>query len=147
MKTILAIGSAFGADRIGWQIAEHFQHHGIENVHTCRHPIDLLPFFSENSDCIIIDALWSSGKPGDVLEIHPADLKKDHCRNSHGLTLFEVIQLASISEQLPEHLTIYGIEINQHSAQAFTDNEVTQIVNKLEQRLDLSTTITNADKG
>ena len=137
MKIILAIGSPFGADRIGWQLAEQLQQQGVENIHTCRHPIDLLPYFNDNPDCIVIDALWASGKPGELLEIHPVDLKKEYCRNSHDLTLFEVIQLAGIAEQLPEHLTIYGIEINQHSTSVFSEREVKRLADKLIHMLDL----------
>lgn len=71
------------------------------------------------------------------MQIHPADLKKEFCRNSHDLTLFEVIQLAGIAEQLPEHLTIYGIEINQHSTSVFSEHEVMRLSQELVQQLEL----------
>lgn len=140
MKTILAIGSPFGADRIGWQIADQLQAMGVQQVHTCRHPIDLLPHFLDNSDCVVIDALWANLPNGTLLEIHPNDLKPEHCTNAHGLNLYEVIQLASISEQLPEHLTIYGIEMGKRIDVAFNESEVAGLTTLICRKLDIPAT-------
>jgi len=137
MNAILAIGSPFGADRVGWQIADHLIHLGIEAVHTCRHPIDLLPYFSEYDHCTVIDAMWANQHDGALVEINPGELKQEFCRNTHGLNLYEVIKLADISDQLPKHLAIYGIEINGRSIHSFSDIEVNLLTLKLGEALNL----------
>ena len=129
---ILAIGSPFGADRIGWQIAEQLLLQKRENVHVCRHPIDLLQYFAQYKQCYVIDALWADSMgDGEMIQLQPEELKKRHCLGSHGLTLYEVIQLAKISGQLPEQVRIIGINISKRSTRAFSDAEIRSLVDRL----------------
>lgn len=124
MTAVLAIGSPFGADRVGWQIAECLQEKGVPNVHLCRHPLDLLPYFSRYHHCLVIDAMHHNQGRGTLLPIAVDQLRPLECRNVHGLSLYELIQLARTTEQLPEDLQIVGVEINGKALESFTDLEV-----------------------
>ncbi len=140
MIAILTIGSDYGADRIGWQIGERLQFLGHPNVFNCLHPIDLLPYFEKFDNCTIIDAMWADKTRGTVLRIEPSTLEQKHCRSSHGLTLYEVIQLATFSSLVPARLTIYGIEIKGRNSLPFSELEVetmaSQIIDELQLNLD-----------
>ncbi len=132
MIAILAIGSPFGADRVGWQIAEHMNRRGFKDIHTCRHPIDLIPHFEHYEHCVVIDALWAfDEEDSELIAIRPGELRKDYCPNSHDLSLWEVVQLATISEQLPPQFEIFGINISKRPKRVYSSNEIEMLATKL----------------
>ena len=132
LTAILAIGSPYGADRIGWQIAEYLNKRGFDDVHSCRHPIDLLPYFQTCPQCAVVDALWADSlTDGQLIQLQASELKKDYCTDSHGMTLYEVMQLARISAQLPEQISIFGINISHRPNRPFSEAEVITLVDQL----------------
>jgi hydrogenase maturation protease len=129
---VLAIGSAYGADGIGWQLAEQLSERGITNVYSCRHPIDLLPYFQTYRHCIVIDAVWADHlADSQLIEIKPNELSAEYCPNSHSLTLYEVIQLAGISGQLPQRIQIIGINIAKRAGRTFNVSEINALTEHL----------------
>jgi len=137
MATLIALGAPLGAEQIGWEVADILRRHKIANIHTCRHPIDLLPYFEENQNCIVLDSVNSLKISGTLNLIDPDDLDPSICRKSLGLNLYEVLQLAKISEQLPPSFRLLTIDIGPQHLHYFAPHQKSEMAYRVAEELDL----------
>jgi hydrogenase maturation protease len=128
MNIILAIGSPFGADHIGWQVAEQLQRLGISHVHICQHPIDLLSYFTADAQCSIVDAMWAPTLADcEVRALKPSELARKQCSSAHGLSLDYTLRLAEQLGKSPENIQILGINISHRNGRDCTEAEATHL--------------------
>lgn len=118
---VIGLGSPFGDDRIGWQVAtllaEASLPAGVDAV-CCENPgRDLLPLLDGMTWVILVDALRGNGTPGDIVRCTQDDIVQTPDRwSSHGLGVAEMLDLAASLGCLPARLEIIGIEAgNQES--------------------------------
>lgn len=119
---VLAIGSPFNFDRIGWMVAKAISYHkslpAIEIKLLDRPGIQLLNFFNSSST-LIIDAVCTHEKFGSIVEF-PVNastimtIKKSQARiySSHSIGLAQSLELALALDQLPENVYFLGFNIN-----------------------------------
>ena len=97
---VFGVGSAHGADALGWQAVEYLKSHlavspdtGI-GFHFSRTPVDMIARWAELDRVVVIDAL-PVGYPGQAPRfIGLQDLEEDVGLSSHGLGIREAVALA-----------------------------------------------------
>lgn len=131
---VIGIGSPFGADRIGWQVADALErrleeHGGLEHrdidVHVGvadRPGVELLRLMQGAQRVILVDAVLDcdetrTGRDGTIGR-PPRWLQRDELqvlslgRSSHDLGVSEALALGEALGQLPEQLSILGIHVD-----------------------------------
>jgi hydrogenase maturation protease len=72
---------------------------------------DMLPYFTDYKNIIIIDALRSELTPGTIYKILPSDLlnyKKENL-SLHDVQIFDILKIANLMGSTPD-VVIYGVE-------------------------------------
>ena len=117
---MLGIGSPFGDDRVGWEVAETLQQDpwvAARNdlaVLACDRPGAVLVELLQGAElAILIDAVQAGLDPGTVLSFEGADLHTQFgvLPSSHGFGLAAALELAKALGDLPAELVVFGIEI------------------------------------
>ncbi len=112
---VIGLGSPFGDDRIGWQVADRLAESGLPaGVEAVRCGVpgrDLLPLLDGLSRAILVDAVRGEGRPGDIVRCSPADLAGvPDGGSTHGFGVAAALDLAAAMGCLPPRLEIIGIE-------------------------------------
>src|SRR5512139_3501442 len=118
---IIGVGSPFGADRLGWRVIDaleqcvrrnNYPEIHIEFIQADRPNALLLPLFDKADAAVVIDAMQAGLPPGTVRILTPDQLNRESgFLSSHGFGVAESIALGASLGQLPESLTIIGIEM------------------------------------
>ena len=118
--TVIAVGSSFADDRVGWDVAEilltssQVAAYGERVVVTvCRSPAsELLGLLANTDIAILVDAVRFCGAPGTVYRLMDVrcPLWATRFLSSHGVDLQTMFALADTLEYSPEVMIIYGIE-------------------------------------
>lgn len=145
-RLVVGIGSPHGDDHVGWKVIDELERlNNLENVilfksnGSCN---DWLSQLNGVEQVIVVDAIFSQGKPGDILEITMGNISKLSKLNqlsSHAVSLCDCVNLAINAEMLPQKFKIIGIEIKQLDTFSGLSNEVklalTEVVNTIESTL------------
>jgi hydrogenase maturation protease len=124
---IVGVGNEFrGDDGVGIYIARKLQKMKLADVLVIEQSgegTSLLESFKDRENVIIIDASQSGAQPGTIhsFEVSNQPLPKDmqfRSYSSHAFGVVEAIELARALGQMPQKLTVYGIE-----AKAFDPGE------------------------
>jgi hydrogenase maturation protease len=113
MIRIIGIGSPFGADQLGWLAIEHLQTCRLadcELIKLDRPGSGLLAYFQGAEQVVLIDALQSPGRAGEVVAVSVDELA--NCvglTSCHGFGVAEAISLAARLGNLPDRLDLLGI--------------------------------------
>jgi len=116
---IIGIGSAFGDDCLGWELAERLRSstalsHWSDSVSVSLHDMpgaSLLQAWSGAELVILLDAVRSGAVPGTVHRLDPAHLRAaSHALSTHGFGLAEAVTLAASLDSLPRSLLFFGSE-------------------------------------
>lgn len=137
MLTVLAVGSSFGADRIGWQIAEELVVRAVCPVEICRHPVDLLSHLNSADQFVILDAVCTGAHRGRLQRLDANAKWQTHSGNSHGLSLLDVLKLAELTGLAPDRVDIFGVEIGEGINQVFSTQEVISLTDRFMDALKL----------
>ncbi|MEJ2434500.1 MAG: hydrogenase maturation protease [Pseudolabrys sp.] len=130
---VIGIGSPFGADCIGWQVAEALQDRlderagpdpdalDVQVVIADRPGVDLLRLMQGVRWAVLVDAVVARDEAptGDVGTIarSPRWLRRDELQalslghSSHAVGVSEALALGEVLGQLPERLSILGIGV------------------------------------
>lgn len=136
---ILAIGSPYGDDRLGWEIAKRlpdFLSADITIQALDRPGLSILSYLSNTSLVLLIDAIHSGTPPGTIHWLTGDDIPKtDSPASSHNIGISEVYQLGKVLNILPQQLHFCGIEMdpNWHSQEALSPSALSAIPILLEQ--------------
>jgi hydrogenase maturation protease len=113
MTRIIGIGSPFGADQLGWLAIDHLQTCPMadcELIKLDRPGSGLLSYFQGAEQVVLIDALQSPGKAGDVVIVPVEELADCAGLTScHGFGVAEALSLAAQLGILPDRLDLLGI--------------------------------------
>jgi len=135
---VIGIGSHHGADLGGWLACERLQTIAQINQfdwHLCRTPAQLPQLVTNCHAVVIVDAVLNNQPAGRVITL-PWPVTCDNYTSvcsSHGIGVFEALQLASTLDQLPSHTYLLGITIS-HQQQDATA-VVTEALPQLQQEL------------
>jgi hydrogenase maturation protease len=120
---VIGIGSHHGADLAGWLACERLQA-GTEtdqfDWQLCRTPAQLPQLVANCHAVVIVDAVLSDQSAGQVIRLSwpvTFDRYPSIC-SSHGIGVFEALQLASTLEQLPSHTYLLGITFSNQQQDA-----------------------------
>ncbi len=137
---IIGIGSPFGDDQLGWHVIEKLKQRSffinnqalisLENYdRPGTHLINLL----QNTDfAILVDAVKSNKAPGTIYHFVNEEIGSySNLFSSHAMGVAETIRLASALGELPDHIVLYGIEIDSVEMQNHLSQPVQDAVVKL----------------
>ncbi len=114
---LVALGSAFGDDRLGWRILEilepELSARGVE-CRACLNPGgELLDMLAGMSRVILLDAVLSGAPPGSLHRYSgQALLGGRPTLSTHGLDLPTLLSLAKAMNCWPAELWFYGLELD-----------------------------------
>lgn len=117
--TILIVGMGDpmrGDDSAGQIVASEIRQQAPQFVRICEHAGDgtsLISLWEEASDVIVVDALVSGAPPGTIHRLDAIEQALPGWQfqvSTHAIGLAEAVELARITNRLPERLIIYGIE-------------------------------------
>ncbi|MCG7898252.1 MAG: hydrogenase maturation protease [Candidatus Thiodiazotropha weberae] len=115
MIRVIGVGSPFGADRAGWLAIEHLQGCQLEDcelVKLDRPGSGLLNYLRDADQVVLIDALKSAGRAGEVSQISREALAQCHeLTSSHGFGVSEALALADQLGELPPQVSLLGIHV------------------------------------
>ncbi len=134
---ILGIGSPFGDDRLGWEVARHLCESGALAAFPagevaagpCDRPGAALVERMAGAELVIlVDAMHSGARPGTVRRLGREEIDAIHAPvSSHGLGVAEAIRLADALGELPDRLEIVAVEADPHGlSQALRQRAVEQ---------------------
>lgn len=122
MIKVLGIGSPFGVDSVGWQVVELLLQSnrltGYESQHLQmewhdRPGIRLLTLMADASHVLMIDAVVSGHPIGTIHRLENQAIEAlPNLLSTHDMGVAEVLQLGRALNQLPQHLVLYGMEVD-----------------------------------
>lgn len=113
---VLGIGSPFGADRLGWMAVEALAGQGFGSrfevdLESCDRPgVTLLEYLRGRRHAILIDALIGGLAPGTIRRLTLDELRAGSTLSNHGFGVADALALGGVLGELPEKLTVIGIE-------------------------------------
>ena len=135
---IIGIGSAHGADGVGWLACERLQ--PSLNTHQldwqlCRTPAQLPQLVQDCEAVVIIDALLSDAPAGRVVSL-TWPMRLEHYApgySTHGINVIEALQLAETLDLLPAQTYLLGLTIidPEHEAMPVVDDVIYQLQHEL----------------
>ncbi|HEY0635062.1 MAG TPA: hydrogenase maturation protease [Gammaproteobacteria bacterium] len=133
---IIGVGSPLGGDRLGWLavdalqgrvLAQRFAHLHLTFVRSDRPGALLLEQLRKVDAAVIIDAMHAGLPPGTLRNILPEQLGRESLLlSSHGFGVAEALALAAVLGELPERLTIFGIEMGEELTGGALPERVTE---------------------
>lgn len=93
--------------------------------------LELLPYFEERSHILIIDAIKTGRKPGTIVKIENPPAYFSSKTSPHQIGLADVIGIAVITDNMPRHITLFGIEPKQLSTGLDLSPEVARNLSRL----------------
>lgn len=120
---ILGIGSPFGDDRVGWAVIEILQQNPdimsyipklVHLEKLDRPSTGLLETMQDAKIVILIDAIKTGAHLGTLHQFENPQFKnKPKILSTHGMGVMETLQLGAALNELPQQVTLYGIEIGE----------------------------------
>ncbi|RLW65952.1 MAG: hypothetical protein B6D73_04015 [gamma proteobacterium symbiont of Stewartia floridana] len=115
MNRIIGVGSPFGADQAGWLAIDHLQRCQLadwELIKLDRPGSGLLSYLRDADQVVLIDALKSTGRAGEVSLISRQALAQcQELTSSHGFGVSEALALAEQLGELPQQVSLLGIHV------------------------------------
>jgi hydrogenase maturation protease len=122
MIRIIGVGSPFGADQAGWLAIDYLQScqlNDCELIKLDRPGSGLLNYLGDADQVVVIDALMSSGRAGDVELLSRDDLAESPGLTScHGFGVAEALALADQLGELPPQISLLGIHASEDQSSA-----------------------------
>ena len=139
---IIGLGSPFGDDRVGWRVIEALRGRLPDSVDLQaldRPGAALINWMADVGHLVLVDALSSGARPGDLVSLDPVDLMAGPGRlSSHELALADTLRVARSLGCLPQRIDIHGIEIGQIDAEALSpaaEAAATRLADRIRQEL------------
>jgi hydrogenase maturation protease len=134
---VLGIGNILLSDEgVGVKAVEELQSRydcsdAVEIVDGGTVGFELLPYFENRSHILIIDAVKTGNKPGTIVRIDdpPAFFQKKV--SPHQIGLADVMGIAVITDNMPQHIALFGIEPKELSTGLELSPEVAGNVSQL----------------
>jgi len=112
---IAGIGSAHGADRLGWEVVDVLQQRSLPpevDVYHCQTPAELSPLLLLSKYAIVVDAMLGQGPVGKIHLFGEQDLPQACFRSGvHGVGLHDAIALAVALGFDARHLSVLALDV------------------------------------
>jgi hydrogenase maturation protease len=112
---VVGIGSAWGADRVGWDVAERLAAALPPDLEVarCDSPAALLGLLEGAQRAVLVDAVVTGAAPGTVGRWAGREVLEPRAAwSSHGLDVAGMLALGEALGALPAELVLYGIEVD-----------------------------------
>jgi len=117
--TVIGLGSPFGADRVGWEVAERLAASARVTelgaaVQVCAAPGGELPGLLAGAEAaILVDAVRAGGLRGTIYRLWRPDpaLLAEGRVSSHGLSVRSAMELLQALGEGPQVWLLYGIDL------------------------------------
>jgi len=93
--------------------------------------MELLPYFEERSHLLIIDAVKNGRKPGTIVRIDDLPAFFQQKTSPHQIGLVDVMAAAALTDDLPQNITLFGIEPKELSTGLELSTEVSRNLDRL----------------
>lgn len=112
---IAGVGSAHGADRLGWEVVDVLQQRSLPpevDVYHCQTPAELSPLLLLSKYAIVVDAMLGQGPVGKIHLFGARDLPQACFRSGvHGVGLHDAIALAITLGFDARHLAVLALDV------------------------------------
>jgi len=142
---VLGIGSPFGDDQAGWEVAEALKQNLSQHT-------DIFPFIRiESHDrpgarlielmkgfntVFIIDAIKSGREIGAIHRFQKESIWEFESRlSTHDASILQALQLASALNELPDNIQFYGIEIDNIVLESILSQPIENAIKNLVRQL------------
>lgn len=115
---ILGIGSPFGDDQAGWRVAEFLKQELFSDplltIESHDRPgVRLIELMNNASTVFLIDAVKSGALPGTIHRLKNNEIYDLNTMiSTHDMGVAQALELGRSLNALPEHIILYGIEID-----------------------------------
>jgi hydrogenase maturation protease len=113
----------------------------LQNRYDCSGPVEfidggtigleLLPYFEGRSHILIIDAVKTGRKPGTIVKIEDPPAYFSSKTSPHQIGLADVMGIAVITDNMPQNISLFGIEPKQLSTRLDLSPEVARNLSRL----------------
>jgi len=114
---IIGVGSPYRCDdSVGLAILKQLRLHKLYNVHLMERSgegSDIMDIWQSYNHVILVDAVQSGSDPGTIhrIDANAEKVPTDFFHYStHAFGVAEAVEMARTLDELPKHVTIYGIE-------------------------------------
>ena len=114
---IIGVGSPYRCDdSVGLAILKQLRLHELHNVHLMERSgegSDIMDIWQSYNHVILVDAVQSGSDPGTIhrIDANAEKVPTDFFHYStHAFGVAEAVEMARTLDELPKHVTIYGIE-------------------------------------
>jgi len=134
---VLGLGNILLSDEgAGAKAVEELQHRyefsdNVEFIDGGTMGLELLPYFEGRSHILIIDAVKTGSKPGSIVKIEDPPAYFSSKTSPHQIGLADVMGIAVITDTMPQHITLFGIEPKQLSTGLDLSTEITRNLSRL----------------
>ncbi len=97
--------------------------------------LELLPYFEGRSHVLIIDAVKSGKQPGTIVRIDDPPAYFSSKTSPHQIGLSDVMGVAAIMDNLPEHIVLFGIEPKRLSTSLDLSSDIARNIHRLVDRV------------
>ncbi|AMP88969.1 hydrogenase maturation protease [Legionella pneumophila] len=135
---VLGIGSPFGDDQVGWLVADRLktelskEHYASKTLSIECHDrpgLRLLELMNPAKVVFLIDAVKSGCAPGTIHRLKNNEIFAFQNRlSTHEMGVAEALQIGQSLNDLPEHVILYGIEIDSIAFNATLSKSVEKAV-------------------
>ncbi|NIP86204.1 MAG: hydrogenase maturation protease [Planctomycetales bacterium] len=133
---IIAIGSPHGDDQVAWRLIERLGGCGDlpATLVALRDPSGLHGHMDGCDRLVILDACCGAGPPGTVIRLEWPDESIQHrlARGTHGMGVWEVLQLEQELGRLPARVVILAVELSAAQPGGSLSDEVEAALTDLE---------------
>lgn len=139
---MIGVGNPYRRDDgVGIEVIERLRDRRLPDVEIFEEsgePAALIARWAEHSFVIMIDAVTSGGKPGDLqrIECHGGGWQSNAVVNSastHGLGLADAVELGLALNRIPDRLLIFGVETGDVSSGTGLSPDVAKAVDDVVQ--------------
>lgn len=135
---VIGIGSPFGNDNIGWRVIEYMrQHRSVEQlpeaialIESDRPGVNLISQFAGAKCVVLVDAILTADRHGDVIQLDREQLINSHrVISSHDLDMAAAITLAATLHSLPDTLYIIGLGVDNKQTTPLKIEHIAKLTN------------------
>ena len=134
---VLGIGNLLVSDEgAGIKAVEELQRRyncsdAVEIIDGGTMGLELLPYFEKRSHVLIIDAVKTGKDPGTIIKIENPPAFFSSRTSPHQIGLADVMAIAAITGNMPQHMILFGIEPKNLSTGLSLSAEVGRNLNRL----------------
>lgn len=128
---VLGVGGPVGDDAVGLEVVRELVRRGLPEgveVHEVLEPSRIVSLLEGADHVVLVDALLGGGAPGSVRRLRLEDLEGARPLSTHGVSVAQAIELASLVSPGERSIDIVGVSIARAAPLASLSPEVARAV-------------------